>query len=259
MVEQHDQVQFRDSAFWARDPAALKVVTVPHGAVNLNVEGRRIAGALQGFGQLWRKTYRIRLRGVQVPPAEVVAVWKARFPEFQLPHNHFYPSLDGIAPGETLLINAAVQGMPLHTGVYVIYADDESFTVMTAEGHPESGWNTFSAYGDDDGCTVAQIQSLARATDPIYELGFRLVGSTEQERIWTHVLEALADHFGVRELVQIERECIDPKRQWSRAVNLRYNASIRSIGYTMTTPLRPLWKGVQGLIAARQHNQQRHR
>ena len=34
---------------------------------------------------------------------------------------------------------------------------------------------------DDDGLTVAQIQSLARANDPIYELGFRIVGSTQGE------------------------------------------------------------------------------
>jgi len=34
--------------------------------------------------------------------------------------------------------------------------------VMTPEGHPESGWNTFSAYEDDDGRVVTQVQSLAR-------------------------------------------------------------------------------------------------
>ena len=69
----------------------------------------------------------------------------------------------GVKPGEVLLINATVGGMPVYTGVRVIYADDESFTVMTPEGHPESGWNTFSAYVDD-GTTVAQIQSLAPTT-----------------------------------------------------------------------------------------------
>jgi hypothetical protein len=51
----------------------------------------------------------------------------------------------GVKPGEVLLINATVGGMPVYTGVRVIYADEESFTVMIPEGHPESGWNTFSA------------------------------------------------------------------------------------------------------------------
>ncbi len=124
-------------------------------------------------------------------PEEAVQVWKERFPEFQPPNSRFYPSMAGVAPGEVLFISASVGGMPVHTGVRVIYADDESFTVMTPEGHPESGWNTFSAHADDDGTTVAQIQSLARANDPVYEIGFRIMGATEQERIWTHVLKSL--------------------------------------------------------------------
>jgi hypothetical protein len=32
-----------------------------------------------------------------------------------------------------LLINASSGGMPMYTGVRMIYADDESFTVMTPE------------------------------------------------------------------------------------------------------------------------------
>jgi hypothetical protein len=132
-----------------------------------------------------------------------------------------------------LFISASVGGMPVHTGVRVIYADDESFTVMTPQGHPESGWNTFSAYEDEDGTTVAQIQSLARANDPIYELGFRIVGSTTQERIWTHVLKSLAAHFGVNEPVTLEKTCIDPKVQWSQIKNVWHNAGARSMLYTM--------------------------
>jgi hypothetical protein len=144
----------------------------------------------------------------------------------------------GVAPGEVLFISASVGGMPVHTGVRVIYADDESFTVMTPEGHPESGWNTFSAYQDDDGVTVAQVQSLSRANDPIYEMGFRVVGSTEQERIWTHVLKSLAAHFGVNEPVTLEKTCIDPKVQWSQVMNVWHNAGARSMFYSMAAPLR---------------------
>ena len=123
----------------------------------------------------------MRLTGTKVTPKEVVRVWKEEFPSFHPPQSRFYPPLHGVAPGEVMLINASVQGMPVYTGVMVLYADEESFTVMTAEGLPEAGWNTFSAYEDEDGTTVAQIQSLARASDPIYELGFRMFGSTEQE------------------------------------------------------------------------------
>jgi hypothetical protein len=129
----------------------------------------------------------------------------------------------------------------------VIYADDESFTVMTPEGHPESGWNTFSAYRDEDGVTVAQVQSLARASDPIYELGFRMFGSTEQEKIWTHVLSSLAGRFGVREQVHLHKVCVDPKLQWSRVGNIWHNAGARSVIYTVAAPVR----AVRGLMRRR--------
>lgn len=232
--------QPRDAASWARGANALRVTDVPEGAVNLNVEGRRVVGALQGFGQLWRNTYRVELIGARATSAEVVRVWKERFPEFNPPQSRFYPSLQGVAPGEVVLINLSLRGMPVHTGVRVIYADDESFTVMTPEGHPESGWNTFSAYKDDGGRPVAQIQSLARAADPLYELGYRLFGVTEQERIWTHTLESLAAHFGVNQPVTVERVCIDPTLRWSQIANLWRNAGIRSVFYTVATPLRRL-------------------
>jgi hypothetical protein len=228
----------RDAAFWAQRIERLEVSDVPEGAANVNVQGRREVGALQGFGKLWQKTYQVRLTGIEATPQEVVRVWKERFPEFQPTNSRFYPSMAGVAPGEVLFISASVGGMPVYTGVRVIYADEESFTVMTPEGHPESGWNTFSAYTDDDGTTVAQIQSLARANDPIYELGFRIVASTMQERIWTHVLKYLAAHFSVHEPVTLEKTCIDPKVQWSQAKNVWQNAGARSMLYTMAAPGR---------------------
>ena len=129
----------------------------------------------------------------------------------------------------------------------MIYADEESFTVMTPEGHPESGWNTFSAYTDEDGTTVAPIQSLARANDPIYELGFRVTGATEQERLWTHVLKSLAAHFGVNEPVTLEKVCVDPKVQWSQIKNVWHNAGARSMLYTFAGTGR--W--VRGLVCRR--------
>jgi hypothetical protein len=229
----------RDAGFWAVGRNILRVSDVPEGAVNLNVEGRRVIGALQGFGQLWQKTYTVRLEGADVTPEDVVALWKREFPDFHPPESRFYPSLDGVAPGEIMLINASVQGMPVYTGVMVLYSDDVSFTVMTAEGLPEAGWNTFSAY-DEDGTTVVQIQSLARASDPIYEVGFRLFGSTAQEKIWTHVLSNLAARYGGRERVRLEKDCVDPKLQWYRAGNIWHNAGLRSVVYTVATQIRVL-------------------
>ena len=183
--------------YWAQRVDDLKAPDAPPEALNLNVAGRRAVGPLQGFGQLWQKTFRMRLEHASVTPAEVIAEWKAELPRFKPAENRFYPSPGGIAPGEVVLINAWTPGGPIATGVVVLYADDESFTLMTPEGHPEAGWVTMSAY-TEEGVTVAQVQGLARASDPIYELAFRVMGSKLQDYIWEHVLTELAAHFGVK-------------------------------------------------------------
>ena len=103
-----------------------------------------------------------------------------------------------------------------------------------------------SAY-QEDGSTVAQIQSLARASEPIYGVGFRLFGSTQQEQIWTHVLSSLATRFGVREQVEPEKICFDPKLHWFRIGNVWHNASLRSIIYTVAAQGRK----IGGLIQRR--------
>ena len=105
--EEHEQKQPRDAAYWAKWVEKLEVSDVPEGAANLNVQGRHEVGALQGFGKLWQKTYRVRLTGADVTPEEVVKVWKEHFPEFQPSNSRFYHSMAGVAPGEVLFINLA--------------------------------------------------------------------------------------------------------------------------------------------------------
>lgn len=228
----------RDAANWARNIAALEVGELPPEAVNLNVVGRRVAGPLQGFGRLWQKTYSVRLDGCEASPEAVIANWKANFPDLQPPQNRFFPSVSGVSPGEVVLINASLQGMPMQTGVLVMYADELSFTLMTPEGHPEAGWVTFSAW-DEDGSTVAQVQSMARASDPLYELGFALGGSAAQEAIWRHVLTSLAAQHGVtQQAIHFEKQCVDGRLQWHQVRNIRQNAAIRSLLYALSRPLR---------------------
>ena len=228
----------RDAHNWARKAEALKVGELPPEALNLNVDGRQVVGPLQGFGQLWQKTYRVCLLGSSASPEQVIATWKAHFPEFQPPRNRFFPSVAGVAPGEVVLINASLQGMPISTGVLVLYADEVSFTLMTPEGHPESGWITFSAW-DEGGCTVCQVQSMARANDPLYELGFVLGGSAAQEAIWRHVLTSLAAHHGViGQPVHFQKQCVDRRLQWAQSKNLWQNAAIRSLLYAVARPFR---------------------
>lgn len=234
-----EQPEPRDAAYWAQLATTLTVSEVPPGAITLNVDGRRVAGPLQGFGPLWQKTYRVRLSGTTTTPAEVVRVWKERFPEFQPPQNRFYPAVAGVQPGEIVLLNASLAGIPVDAGVVVVYADEESFTLMTPEGLPEAGWITCSAF-EEDASTVAQVQTIGRANDPIYEIGFRLIGASEQEKIWTHVLVSLAAHFGVNGQTQMQKTCVDPCIQWSQAGNVWRNAMLRSMLYFATHPAQLL-------------------
>ena len=249
MVSEIQDTEPRDAAHWAGPVSRLKVSDVPRGAVSLNVEGRQVVGPLQGFGQLWQKTYRLRLAGAEASPAAVVRYLKEKLPELMPDGSRFYPSVSGVKPGEVVLINATLPGIPgiIATGVMVLYSDDESFTLMCPEGHPEAGWNTFSAFVED-GTTVAQIQSLARANDPVFEFGFRFMGgSAQQERIWHHVLGGVAGHFGVPAGVEFHRTLVDRKLQWSQARNLWFNSAIRSL---LNAPVRFL-RRLRGARAGR--------
>ncbi|MBI3958775.1 MAG: hypothetical protein HY328_08200 [Chloroflexi bacterium] len=224
---------------WAKPVDRLRVGDVAGATLNLNVDGRRLTGPIQGFGQLWQKTYRIHLTGAKITPEEVVTWWKGHLPDLMPEDSRFYPSLTGVKPGEVLLINASLPGIPggvpVSTGVLILYADEESFSVMTPDGHPESGFNTFSSY-DEDGVTVCQIQSLARANDPIYEFGFRFMGGgAQQERIWRHVLTGLARQFDVTGEVEVKKTCVDNRLQWRQAKNLWHNAVIRT---ALALPIR---------------------
>jgi hypothetical protein len=228
----------RDAAGWAKSVSRLNVAEVPDGALNLNVEGRRLASPIQGFGKMWQKTYQLRLPAARVTPAEVIATWKERFPEFWPDGNRFYAPLTGIEPGEVALLNLTLPGrMKLSTGVMVLYADAESFTLMTPQGHMFAGWITFSAT-ESGADTVAQAQVLMRASDPIYELGLALGGHRQEDRFWQETLTRLGAYFDHAGAVDTALVCVDGRRQWSRWRNVWHSAAIRSTLFTLGAPAR---------------------
>lgn len=233
MSETNQSKQSRDAANWAAPVDKMNVHDIPDKAINLNVEGRKPMSPLQGFGQLWQKTYRIRLAGSSAAPQEVIKVWKAHFPEFWPEGADFYGPLQGVKPGEVAVLNLAMPGgAKLSTGVRVIYADDESFAFMTPQGHMFAGMITFSAFEDAD-VTVIQIQALIRASDPIYETTFRLgFGHKVEDEFWFDTLRNLAAYFNVtNQEPDLQMVCVDKKVQWSEVGNVWHNAGIRSALY----------------------------
>jgi hypothetical protein len=185
---------------------------------------------VDGFGQLWQKTYRLIIDKPGITSQEAIRTLKQNFPRFQPSFNHFYPTPKGIQPGEVVAIDSSTPGGPVSTGVMVLYADDTSFTFITPQGHPESGWVTFTASMEGTK-TVVQIIGLARANDPIYEAAFRTIGSEMQARIWTHVLTSLATYLGVPAEVTMEALRVDSSLHWNEAANVWYNAQIRTLIY----------------------------
>jgi hypothetical protein len=232
---------------WAQPVERLKVSALQGRLVNINVEGRRLAGPVQGFGPMWQKTYTIRLDGTKVDPRELISVWKENFGSFWPRGNHYYSRFASIAPGQVAVlnlsgpggINAPGGGPMISTGILVIYADEDSFAFMTPEGHMFAGMITFSAFREG-GDTIACIQALVRSSDPLYELTFRLgIGHQMEDSIWMHTLRSLAAHFkAAAGQPMLKAIVVDPHFQWREARNIWQNAAIRTTFYTLAAPLR---------------------
>jgi hypothetical protein len=227
------QPEKRDAAAWARPVDRL---TVSDG--HINVTGRRPTAPMNGFGRMWQKTYRTAVGGADLTPHQVIAAWKEHFSEFWPAGNRFFAPLAGIAPGEVAALDLSMPGgLKLSTGVLVLFADEESFTLMTPQGHMFAGWITFSSYVED-GETYAQAQVLMRASDPLYEMGMTLGGHKKEDEHWMHTLRALALYLGADPDVSMQAVCVDRKRQWSRAGNVWQNSGIRSGMHMTTAPIR---------------------
>jgi hypothetical protein len=228
-----------DAEGWARPVDKLSTTATTKGLDT--VTGRRVVGPVQGFGQMWQKTFTVRVPAADHSPDEVVAHWKAAFPTFWPKGSTFYAPLAGITPGEVALLEVPpVPGSPvkMSTGILVIYADRESFTFMTPEGHALSAWITFSAYADGDD-TVAQVQALERTSDPLIELTYIFGANRANDRFWERTLENLAKTLGVdAPVVEARKVCVDRRRQWKYAGNVRHSAAVNMAVGTMTAPAR---------------------
>ena len=109
-----------------------------------------------------------------------------------------------------MLINATIPGLPgglpISTGVLVLYADDEAFTVMTPR--PSAGrmelLQRIRRRWDDRGTGARDVPRLRSDL----RMGFRLMGGGKAEDgVWVHVLKSLAALFGVRGEVEMQKVC----------------------------------------------------
>jgi hypothetical protein len=225
----------RDAASWAKKVDRLEV---DHraGVRGTNVAGRRLTGPIQGFGKMWQKSYRMKA-GTEIAPEQAIATWRAHFPEFWPRGNRFAGALTGINPGDVALLDLAIGGgVKLSTGVFVLYADAESFTLMTPQGHMFAGWITFSAEREGDE-TIVQALVLMRANDPLYEIAMTFGGHAKEDKFWAATLTALGERLGLpNPPVDAKTTCVDSKRQWRHASNLWHNSMIRSVLQTVAAP-----------------------
>jgi len=78
MTNQTPNNTAREQTNWAKPAGPLHTGAVDAGAINLNVEGRTLTGPLKGFGQMWQKTYSVRLSGASssTMPASSPARWR---------------------------------------------------------------------------------------------------------------------------------------------------------------------------------------
>jgi hypothetical protein len=207
---------------------------------NLEIEGVQVQGPKEGFGALWRKRYWVRLEGTAVTPAEIVHAWREHFGEFWPEGNRFLSTFGALDPGDIgLLALDGPGGVTLSSGVVVLNAGPESFTLITPEGHMFAGVITFSAFRSG-GVPVAQIEVMLRASDPLFEAGMVLFGHRREDRFWRDTLANLAAFFGVRAEPEMHRQLLSRRYQWSKAGNLASNSLLRGALFRSTGPVTRL-------------------
>lgn len=211
---------------------------LPQEALAENVVGRDVTAVEDGFGKLWRKRFWIRLSGTSVTPEGLIDVWTKRYTEFWPKGSHLYQPPEGLSTGDIAAADLAmIGGTRVGTGIIVINDTDTSFSFATLQGHTFCGTITFSA-AEEDGATVARVDVLLRASDPIYEIGMPLGGHQHENKFWESSLRALAKYAGIEAQPGMEMEVLDSKRQWRNATNVVHNAFLHTAFTVVTRPIR---------------------
>lgn len=100
-----------------------------------------------------------------------------------------------------------------------------------------AGWITFSAECEQSR-TVARVQTVLRAGDPLYELGMLFGAHGREDQFWKATLQNLGGEFGESHPVRLRRVRLDRSRQWRKVTNTWYNAAVRTQLHHLASPLR---------------------
>ena len=230
-------------------PRRLDAFTLASEPGNERLALARVAGTVRGLGLSEVRLERLKtaVAEAKIPPQQAIATWREHFPEFWPKGNRFAGALTGINPGDVALLDLAIGGgVKLSTGVFVLYADAESFTLMTPQGHMFAGWITFSAEREGD-TTLVQAQVLMRANDPLYEIAMTFGGHRKEDKFWTATLTALGQRLGIQDpKVDTRSTCVDSRRQWRHSRNVWHNSMVRSVLQTLAAPVTSLGRLMRG-------------
>jgi hypothetical protein len=73
---------------------------------------------------------------------------------------------------------------------------ENSFTIVTQDGHPEAGRITFGFYRNDRGDVIFHIRSRARSKSRLHYAGFLVAGDPMQTNTWVDLIDRLSHTVG---------------------------------------------------------------
>jgi hypothetical protein len=159
-----------------------------------------------GAGPMFHRRYRVRIRGSELSPDELVQAVAADPDSVSPSEFATFRKLEGSEGGMRINDEYVVRmAGPWDGPVRVAERQGTMFRLTTLEGHLEAGQIEFRAY-EEDRLVVFEIESWARSKDRLTDILYdRLRMSKEvQLHMWTSTLERIAKLSGGRRSGGIE-------------------------------------------------------
>ncbi len=164
--------------------------------------------AESGTGALVHRQYEITLELHQLLPADMLRLMQRHITELA---PSALANFEKTAGSETIFrvgdeYDITMLG-PWNGRVRVAELTPDSFTLVTLDGHPESGHITFSSRHSDalDGSVTVMIESWARSRDAVVHAAYSTlrIGKQVQAEVWITFLQRLSALAGATETPQV--------------------------------------------------------